>query len=79
VGVEEVNHLQEKLSQALILIKEAVDIMAFQDLTDTERKQVSQAWEKFVGAIWNYIKFQSRKSQKNLLSGISFQRIKSWS
>jgi hypothetical protein len=64
--------LQNRLKEAMVLIKQAIDLSAQIKLENPSAwKQVTGIWEVFLGEFWQYIKVQSAKSGQNLLRGIS--------
>ncbi len=70
--------LRTRLHEAMVLIKEAIDLSVEMKLQEPDRwKDVTGIWEMFAGELWQYIKVQSNKSGQNLLRGISFLRFRS--
>jgi hypothetical protein len=73
-----VNHEQLKikniLSQALALIKEAVD-ESLPLLGDGRSKEITALWEEFLRELFAYIKQKSRETRRNLFASISFHHV----
>lgn len=67
---------REKMSRALTMIKEVVDI-SLPLLKGEQRKEIIAMWEDFLREFIRYLKVRSRETGCNLLGCISFNRI--WS
>lgn len=66
--------IHAKMTQALILIKEALNI-SLPLLRGEQRQGVVALWEGFLREILTFIRKTSKESGLNLISYISFNRI----
>jgi translation initiation factor 2B subunit (eIF-2B alpha/beta/delta family) len=71
---EKVNEVRAKMVQALLLIKEAVDL-SLTLVKYGEKESMRLLWEDFIKEFIRYIKKKSRETGINLISLISFSRI----
>lgn len=68
------SEIRSKMSSALTLIKEAVDI-SLPLLNNNQRERTIALWEDFLREFITYIKSKSRQTGRNLFSYLSFRRI----
>lgn len=74
--LEEMNRL---LGEASALLRQAADAGALARARGPEaRRMVDREWETFLGGFLGYLKQKGRERGENLLAGISFARILSW-
>lgn len=74
--MSELEQVRAKLSQALVVIREAVDIsLQIMSQGPSKAKEVSALWENFLREFLSYIKQKSRETGRNLFAAISFPRI----
>lgn len=73
----ELNQLQQKLSQSMVMIKEAIDISANIKAANGDRgNMVTTTWESFLKEFLAHIKEKSNQTGHNLMAGVSWHRIK---
>lgn len=72
--MSELNLLKERLGQAIVLVKESVDI-SIEIIKKGASKDVTGLWEEFLSVFIKHIRLKSRESGKNLLANINFSRI----
>jgi len=71
------NELAEKLSTLTHDLRVAVDLsVTLRSQSADQKKQVMKLWEEFLANLFGYIKQKSKESKDNLLSGISWARMK---
>jgi hypothetical protein len=63
---EALGHLEIALNQSILLIQ----------ADDKSKKMVGQNWEGFLGEFFGQVREKGKKSQVNLMSLISFPRIR---
>jgi hypothetical protein len=67
----ELKTLQQKLEEALQLLREAVDISVRIKAQEPKNQALIVLWEEFLGQFWSYLRKKSKESGQNLLAGIS--------
>lgn len=67
-------NIKGKMTQAMALIKEALDL-SIPLLKNKQRKKIVALWESFIKEFITYHKYRSKATGVNLLSGISLRRI----
>ncbi len=71
------NELAEKLNRLTQDLRVAVDLsVTLRSQSLDQKKQVMKLWEEFLANLFGYIKQKSKESKDNLLSGISWTRMK---
>lgn len=71
------NELAEKLSSLTHDLRVAVDLsVTLRAQSSDQKNQVMRLWEEFLANLFGYIKQKSKESKDNLLSGVSWTRIK---
>lgn len=69
--------LQEKILGITRDLRDAVDLsIELRAQSPQSKTEVVKIWEEFLGAFFGYIKQRSRESKDNLLTGISWTRLK---
>lgn len=69
--------LQDKLSEALSILREAINMsVEIKAKGPTNNQQVCKLWGMFLGEFFGYIRKRSKETKQNLLAGISFPRIR---
>jgi len=72
------NLVQQKLSESLNTIREAIDISA--DIKavngDKNTTMLTELWESFLKQFFTYVKQKSNETGHNLMAGISWNKIK---
>lgn len=69
--------LQDKLFDAIAILREAVDLSAeIKSQGPTSNQQVARLWETFLAEFFGYIRQRSKETKQNLLAGIAFPRIR---
>ncbi|MHB1125471.1 MAG: hypothetical protein ACYC2T_00720 [Bacillota bacterium] len=71
---EQLPEVKEKMTQALGLLKEAVDL-SIPMLRNNQRDGVKSLWEHFLRELFSYIKQKSRETRVNLLAYISYRKV----
>lgn len=66
-------HLQEALSHLEIAINQSIHTVLE---NESARKDIGQKWEKFLGEFYGRVKEKGKKSRINLLSWISFAKLR---
>ncbi|BBB92644.1 MAG TPA: hypothetical protein PKA28_03555 [Methylomusa anaerophila] len=69
--------LQERLNRIAHDLRDAVDMtIEMRQQSPQSKGEVTRLWENFLGQFLGYIKHRSKESKDNLLSGISWTRMK---
>jgi dsDNA-binding SOS-regulon protein len=69
-----IKDIKNKMSQALALIKEALN-MSIPLLKTEQRENIVALWEAFIREFMGFIKQRSKEAGANLMSYISIRRI----
>ncbi|HJV45522.1 MAG TPA: hypothetical protein VJ824_07330 [Bacillota bacterium] len=75
---EELNiddHLRQALSHLVTAINKSI-FMIMQN--DSSKKEIGQKWESFLGQFFGYVRDKGKESRVNLMSLISFSRLRKW-
>ena len=67
-------NIKHKMIQALILIKEALD-MSIPLLRTNQKNNIVMMWEAFARETIFYIKYRSKETKSNLIDNVSITRI----
>jgi hypothetical protein len=67
------HHLHEALSHLEIALNQSIQLI---QTDDKSKKVVGQNWESFLGDFFGQVREKGKKSRVNLLSLISFPRIR---
>lgn len=67
--------VQERLRNALTLLKEAVDLSVSLFVQGADKNQIGAEWSAFLGEFFSYVKQKSRESKQNLLGWIRWPRL----
>ena len=67
--------VQERLRNALTLLKEAVDLSVGLFVQGADKTQIGAEWSAFLGEFFSYVKHKSRESKQNLLGWIRWPRL----
>lgn len=71
-----VEDLHKKLTEAIMLLREAVEMSVKMKAEQTAaHQQICKLWEYFLGEFFGYIRKRSKETKQNLLAGISFPRF----
>lgn len=69
--------LQAKLKEITHNLQEAIDMsIELRKQSQENKDKTTRLWEEFLGQLFGYIKQRSKESKDNLLSGISWARMK---
>ncbi|MBU2700080.1 hypothetical protein Ga0466249_001172 [Sporomusaceae bacterium BoRhaA] len=73
----EVRVLGEKISGITQGLREAVDLsIELRAQSSDSKEEVTKIWETFLKDFFGYVKQRSKEAKDNLLSGISWTRLK---
>lgn len=76
-NTEKIVLLSEKFSHIAAELRAAVDLSIVIRRESPQNKHGTiLLWEEFLGQLFGYIKQRSKETKDNLLSGISFTRLK---
>jgi hypothetical protein len=71
------NAIDSHLKEALIHLEAALNLSIQTGLeNESARKEIGQQWEQFLGQFFGQVKEKGKKSRLNLLSWISFSKIR---
>ena len=73
----DVRVLQERVSGITQELRRAVDLsIELRAQSANSKEEVNKIWEQFLKDFFSYIKQRSKEAKDNLLSGISWARLK---
>ncbi|MDF2571638.1 MAG: hypothetical protein K0R55_3242 [Sporomusa sp.] len=76
-SMEDVRILQEKVSKIKQELRNAVDLsLEIRAQSSESKEEVIKIWEILLKDLFGYIKQRSKEAKDNLLSGVSWTRLK---